>query len=738
VTLTWTDNKNPLGLTWSFTTAGYAPLTASQAVTPDTTKPGFLFNIFENGLDSINGDNDSFDNGELGLNGLAPGDAQNLEDGGVPTRPGIANFAAITSVGPAIAAAPALAGTAAPAEFQVAGPIVLTNGLPGLPGTDGTSGPSHSEVLTYVDLPAGLTTFTVNLDGWYRAFAGSWDYTAGIQAGTLNQDTSGKIQFFVYAPVAGYYPIRLAYLNTDGTPTLSLSTTSTNGSLVAVGDTAHGGLAAYRALAAPAGPYVRYTSPRPVPRQMNIPSTDVLIRLQDGATSSEGSSVSLNLDGQVVPVAQNRIGDVLELTYSPTNLITSTEIHTAILNFKDSAGKSYTNEWTFLNLKAMWIPTNFVPVDIETFETYADPTEFTNAPIPPVSFLYPLPTGVASNNVSSGTNWYVWNFDASEGAANDALFDPTNPNSQAYANWLCVDLATDFSGIEGDSVNVAPFEVFNGQPVTQLGFGNIFVAESDNRNGSGAGQVQFALSRSFNLSTTKNPVLVWSSLKKQNQDDLGAIEYTVDGGAHWAPVIYYLDGGHFGSDPADVDVNFDGTVNVASSFAYSSDTPKWTDAQGVYHITYGDGIAAAITPALGTFLAPRINDDKWEGKRMEAVRLPLAAGKSDVRLRFNQLGTCSWYIGADNLAFYDIPLTLAGAQVPTGLQTVVSSGPTISSVVLAGGALTLTWAAGSNIQLQQTTSLSSPNWVDVAGTKGSGTYSTSTLTGTTFYRLIQQ
>jgi hypothetical protein len=26
----------------------------------------------------------------------------------------------------------------------------------------------------------------------------------------------------------------------------------------------------------------------------------------------------------------------------------------------------------------------------------------------------------------------------------------------------------------------------------------------------------------------------------------------------------------------------------------------------------------------------------------------------------------------------------------------------------------------------------------VAGTKGSGTYSTSTLTGTTFYRLIQQ
>ncbi len=735
VALGWTDNGNPQGLTWSFTTAGYVALTAAQAVTPDTTKPGFRFNIFENGLDVVTGDNDFFHNNELGLNGLEPSDNQSLSDGGVPNNPGLANLAAVSSVGPAITNAPALGGLAAPAEFQVAGAISLTNAFPGLPGTDGNNGPSHSEILTYVHLPVGLTTFNAKIDGWYRAFAGSWDYTLGEQAGTVNASTAGTVQFFVYAPVAGYYPLRLSYLNTDGTPTFVLSTAGTNGVQVSVGDTAHGGLAAYRALSTPAGPYVRFTDPRPVPRQVNVPSPELLIRLQDGDTAVNNTSPSLTLDGVVVPVSTNRVGDVLELTYTPTNLITVGEIHTAVLDYKDSAGKSYTNEWSFMNLKSMWIPTNLVPVDIETFDTYVDPTEFTNSPIPAVSFLSPLPTGVAANTISSGTNWFVWNFDASEGAVEDGKFDPTDPNSQAYANFLEVDAAA-FAGIESDSANIAPFEILNGQPITQLAFNNILIAESDNRSGSGAGQVQFAVSRSFNLSKAANPVLVWSNLKKQNQDDFAGMEYTVDGGAHWAPVMYCLDGGKFGSDPADVVVNFDGTVNVAVSFAYSSDTPKWTDAQGIYHSTYGDAVAAKIDPALGPFFAPRINDDKFEGKRMEAVRLPLAAGKSDVRLRLGQLGTCSWYFGVDNLAIYDIPLTLPGAVVPTGLPK-GTSGPQITSIGLSSGTLTITWTAGATIQLQQNSNLTSTNWVNVTGTLGKGTYSTTSLTGNTYYRLIQ-
>ena len=273
VSVNWVDNGNHLNLTWAFTTSGYALVTAAQAVTPDTTKPGFLFNIFENGTDQNAKDNDNYDNAELGLNGLLPPTGNGLKNGGVPVPSNsglnLTNSVDVTAVGVATGPAPALgAATNGPAKFQVAGALNLTNGLPGLPGTDGSQGPSHSEVLTYVQLSAGLTTFNLKVDGFYRAFVGSWDYTAGQQAGTVNAAQNGVVQFFVYAPVAGYYPLRITYINKDGTPALALSTLGAQGTNVLVGDTAHGGLGAYRALVSPAGPYVRYTSPRNVPRQV--------------------------------------------------------------------------------------------------------------------------------------------------------------------------------------------------------------------------------------------------------------------------------------------------------------------------------------------------------------------------------------------------------------------------------------------------------------------------------------
>ena len=71
------------------------------------------------------------------------------------------------------------------------------------------------------------------------------------------------------------------------------------------------------------------------------------------------------------------------------------------------------------------------------------------------------------------------------------------------------------------------------------------------------------------------------------------------------------------------------------SLTNSHDPPHWTDSSGVLETTFGAGVAAPISQALSPFFAARINDDKSEGKRLEVIRLPLAAAgnKSDVRLR---------------------------------------------------------------------------------------------------------
>ena len=747
VVVSWNDNGTTLSVTSQFSTQGYITLDASQRVTPDTTKPGFKFNIFANANDTLissqngvqGGETDNLDNIELGLNGLDPDGA-----GGF-----LPNMVTLANKGAAIAAAPPLGGSNAPAEFIITNTINLTGAnLPGFPAQDGGSDPSHSEVLTYVYLPQGLTTFNLNLDGFHRAFAGSWDYIDGVQVGTINDAASGNTTFSVVAPEAGYYPLRVTVFNLDGALQESLYTMSAGGSNVLVNDIANGGLPAYYALSTPSEPYVRYASPRPVPRQVEYPNNRVLLRLQDRDTKVSDSSAVFNLDGKNMTVTNNRVGDVLELTWTATTLQTPAEIHSGLLTYKDTAGNALSNQWSFLNLKAVWLPTAsvgyWVPtnaVAIETFAEYQDPTEFTNGTPTANWYMSPQPENPLVDvapiwtNVPAGpTNWYVWNWDA---PGNGNAFDPTDPNGPAYANFLCVDLTT-FSGIEGDSVNTAPGEMINGVPLVQLVADpsqNVLIAESDNRSGSSPGQTQFGMSERFDLTGVTNPVLAWASIQKQNQDNINAVEYSVDGGATWAPVIYYLDGHKFqdAGDPEDLQINPDNTVNVINSLFHDTapgEIPTWTDSTGDVNNTYASAIAAPISQNLAPFFAPRVNDDKYDGKRIEVVRLPLAANKSDVRLRVAQIGTCSWYFGLSQIAFFDV--APSGATVPTGLPATTTTGTSLA-VSAATGKVTITWTGSGT--LQSATSLTGA-WTAVTPAPSGNSYTATIGSGDLFFRVV--
>ena len=134
---------------------------------------------------------------------------------------------------------------------------------------------------------------------------------------------------------------------------------------------------------------------------------------------------------------------------------------------------------------------------------------------------------------------------------------------------------------------------------------------------------------------------------------------------------------------------------------------------------------------MAPFFAPRVNDDKFDGKRIEVVRLPLAANKSDVRLRVGQIGSCSWYFGLSQIAFFDVPPS--GAMVPTGLPP--AAGPTLN-ISAASGKVTLTWTGTGTLQSATILTGKSSDWSAVTPAPTGNTYTTPIASGNLFFRLM--
>jgi hypothetical protein len=348
------------------------------------------------------------------------------------------------------------------------------------------------------------------------------------------------------------------------------------------------------------------------------------------------ASIALSFDGSAVTPVTARAGSVVTVTYTPTGLRFPGEHHTASLTFTNSAGTTRTQQWSFYGLKNIVLPT---PVLTENFESYAEGD---------------VPTG-----------WTAWNFTDSLEPGSLNLDDLS---SDSYLGWIVVSKAR-LEGLKGEiAYPAAPGQMSNGVPVTMTDLcqGNILYAESDARGGN---QVQFVTTKAFNLSSVE-----------VNQDSFGAVEYSVDGGTNWLPVAYYLD---YLDTWGDIRLNLDGTVDAVATFTNANtDTAHWTDNGVAKGGNYGDGIAAPITQALGRFIAPRSNDDPVFDKRLEIYRLPIASHKSDVRLRFAQLGTGSWYFGVDNISFYDVAAPVV---------------PVMSIARVSGNNLTISWSGDGTL-----------------------------------------
>jgi hypothetical protein len=678
--------KDSVGTTASatreFSTVSYALLPASARVPADTSKPGFVWNVHHNNaLQSTDNDRP-----ELQLTGKLIDPAT-----GSPYD----NTADATFQGSAIAAAEPADPTWKPLHFEIDTVINLSqtagenNGAftpdGAMPGIAGDLNGIAAEIITYLDLPAGLTTMGVNSDDGFRTWGGDpADAFKRIQLGEFNggRGAADTIFYFV-AQEAGVYCFRTVWEEGGGGANIEWFTLKADGTKVLVNDTANGGVPAYRATTAARKPYVSSVSPGPAPRQLNAVSPKLVVELVDGDIEKvDDASIALKLDGKALATTKERTGNVVTLTYVAEGLQIPSEAHTGELTFTGTAGTSRNDQWTFRNLKNLVLPT---PTILDTFDSYPED--------------------------SQPTDWVAWNFTARNVEGRNI----TSQTSESYEDWVLVNVAN-ITSIDGArpynitpgqfiTVNGTTVELQNANPVPEeaafpawLMSGNVLYAESDSRQNADSrgaadfpnnGQTQFITTKPYDVSAFKGVVVTFSSIYEQNQDSLGAVEYSVDGGKNWLPVMYFL-------EEADIKFKADGSVDAIRTFNdANSDTSTWVDNGVAKGGKYGDGLGAPITDALGIYVVPRINDGQVEGKRVEVARLDQATGKSDVRLRFAAMGTDSWYFAIDNLAFYDIP---AGG--------VVEPAPKFNAPSLAAGKMVLSWTGSGT--LEESASLSGP------------------------------
>lgn len=394
------------------------------------------------------------------------------------------------------------------------------------------------------------------------------------------------------------------------------------------------------------------------------PKPKITVVVDQGDTTISAGSFQLFLDGTlrtatVTGPAANRY----TVEYTVTTLFDPLSLHSLSLVYSDSVAGAKTNNWGFqvANYQSVTLP---APIVFEDFDATPEGS---------------LPAGWTVTNATT---------------AGVPGFDLANPNSDTYKDFVVISsnrMATLFgdAGNSARRVAIPPIAV-NGQLLDGLAHGNLLYAESDVRGGS---QVQAALSPDYNMTGRSNIFVAWYSTYEENQDSMGAVEYSTDAGATWDPVIYMLpcciDGQ---SAVADV-VRFpDGSID-----GYG--TMSRVEGNQAYGLNYGAFICVTSNrwASLSNYISPRINDDQLESKRVEIVRLPKADNAAAVRFRFLQTGTASWYFGIDNLGLYSINTPVISTQ-PAAVTVDAGTPATFTVAASGSGTLTYQWRRnGGNI-----------------------------------------
>lgn len=375
-----------------------------------------------------------------------------------------------------------------------------------------------------------------------------------------------------------------------------------------------------------------------------LPTINVV--LHQGDTTITGGSIQLALDGVNLPTTVTPTPPAYTATATPSAILDPNSTHTVRLTWTDSVAGGNTNTWSFTvaGYQNLTLPNPFY---LENFDSVAEGG---------------LPTG-----------WAVTN-NTSTQLAGENLDDV---RSDTYKNFVVVS-SNRFVGLNFDAARrlALPPIVVNGAIVPSLLRGNFAYGESDIRSGN---QVQVMFTHDINCTGRSNIWVSWKSMYEQNQDNIGSVEYSVNGGVTWQPVVYYLDDKTSGGDV----IRTNGVIDVGATFG----TPRSDQAYG---LAYSNFIGAAVSAALIPYVIGVIDDDQLHGKRVEMVRLPLADNAATVRFRFGQAGTASWYFGVDDFGLYEVNTPVITAQ-PQNRTINATESATFTVTAASSTPLTYRW-----------------------------------------------
>ena len=244
---------------------------------------------------------------------------------------------------------------------------VTPEAFPGIPGEGFHTDNFVTEVISYLELPAGETTFAISV-GTDRTDVNNDDsflVTAGTNprsffspevatfqrsAPPFSANTHAESQFTVNAPAAGIYPIRILYWQTGLGANLTFYTVDNNtGERVLVNDpNVPTAIKSYRSTthAAASSPYVAEVSPLPG-SEGNNPAASIDAVIADGASTVATSGVKMFLNNvQVTPQTLTKTGAKVIVKFSPNAARTDAN-NLVRLEFTDSLGATRTNSWSF-------------------------------------------------------------------------------------------------------------------------------------------------------------------------------------------------------------------------------------------------------------------------------------------------------------------------------------------------------------------------------------------------------
>lgn len=207
----------------------------------------------------------------------------------------------------------------------------------------------------------------------------------------------------------------------------------------------------------------------------------------------------------------------------------------------------------------------------------------------------------ATESQIGSTGW--WQVNYTDPVSGHTVDNPNDAVSNTYLGWVPITRTRLESVFGARRLQVAPGQVVNGQAVTQLLSGKLLYAESDLRSGN---QVQYLYSPIYNLVGQRGIVLAFNSAYEQNQDNIAGLEFTIDGGNTWRPLLYMI-------DRDDLIRRTDGTIDAVTTLTTRySDVASYVDPTSgqVVGGFYGAFLGAPITSDLAPYLSGRINDDQ--------------------------------------------------------------------------------------------------------------------------------